>query len=84
LLLWLGVDYPKSHDVGGLAVRVLAERALACEPAFGTWLEEFSTDLAAKRAPSFYCEEDYSSEDATLAAEGAERILTWVTGMVAS
>lgn len=82
VLLWLGVDFPKSHDVGGLVARVATQRGVVVEPDFLAWLEELSTELAFKRAPSFYCEAEYSEEDAMPAREGAAKILAWARTLV--
>jgi hypothetical protein len=47
-------------------------------------LEELSTELAFKRAPSFYCEAEYSDEDARPARDGAAKVLAWARALLPS
>jgi HEPN domain-containing protein len=77
LLCELGVDYPKSHDVAPLFSEIARKKGLEIKEGFLKWLEKTSADLASKRAPAFYAEEDYGYEDAKEAKESAEKVLTF-------
>ncbi len=82
MLLWLGVDFPKTHDIGATLRTVLGERRIDVEQDFASWIEAFSADLARKRAPSFYCEQDFEEHDARSAIEGAVRMLAWADALI--
>lgn len=59
----LGIDYPKVHDAGFVFAREAGKR-LKLDTATISEIERISRWLAEARAPSFYVERDFSSEDA--------------------
>lgn len=75
LLKMMGVEYPKSHDVGGIFGRVCVERGLKVESKKLTELRDVSSYLADERAPAFYLERIYDKKDADRAKTDAEKVL---------
>jgi hypothetical protein len=74
VLAQLGVDYPKIHDVAPVVRKVFKDRDIHEYDEFIIWLVEFSYELAVKRAPAFYHEEEYEEDDARTSVEGAKRV----------
>ncbi len=71
----LGVDYPKSHDVGKLLSQVAKEKQCPLEEKILQRFARVSESLAEMRGPSFYGEEDYSIDQARDAFEEARFVL---------
>jgi HEPN domain-containing protein len=59
----LGIDYPKVHDAGFVFVKE-AGKKLQFDKNTLTEIERISRWLSEARAPSFYGERDFTSEDA--------------------
>ncbi len=75
ILVEVGVDYPKQHDVAPLVAAVLVARWPEFDAqAFGE-LRDASRELAAKRAPALYAEIDCSQEEAERALSTAEKVM---------
>jgi HEPN domain-containing protein len=70
----LGIDYPKVHDAGLLFVKE-AGRKLNFNKTTLTEIERISRWLAEARAPSFYGERDFTSEDAKKALKDAAFVI---------
>lgn len=77
LLKIMGVEYPKSHDVGGTFRRVCIDRGLEVEPEELDELKNISSHLAKERSDAFYMEKIYDKQDADKAKAGAERVLNF-------
>ena len=75
LLKMMGVEYPKSHDVGAIFGRVCVERGLEVESKKLAELGDISLYLANERAPAFYVERIYDKKDADRAKADAEKVL---------
>lgn len=71
----LGIDYPKVHDAGLLFVKE-AGKKLNFNKNTLTEIERISRWLAEARAPSFYGERDFTSEDAKKAFKDAAFVIT--------
>lgn len=71
----LGIDYPKVHDAGLLFVNE-AGKKLNFNKNTLTEIERISRWLAEARAPSFYGERDFTSEDAKKAFKDAAFVIT--------
>lgn len=78
LLIQMGKDYPKVHDVAPLVASILREKKLAPAGEFLDWLLEFSAHLASRRAPAFYFEQEYSRADAEEAVAGTHKLFDFV------
>ena len=72
LLLHLGGDYPREHDVAPAFVRLVGGRGLAVDPDRLERLARASADLARKRAPALYAEIACTAEHARAAVAAAE------------
>lgn len=70
----LGIDYPKVHDAGFVFVKE-AGRKLQFDKNTLTEIERISRWLSEARAPSFYGERDFTSEDAKKAFDDAGFVL---------
>jgi HEPN domain-containing protein len=81
LLALVGVEYPKSHDVGAVFVQhariVFPDLA---EDVAGE-IVRVSAELARKRAPAFYFEEEHDEVDARTAMGQASRIVAIGQGL---
>jgi HEPN domain-containing protein len=53
LLKLMGVEYPKTHDVGDTFARVCREKHIGVEEDILTEMQQISRQLAAERAPAF-------------------------------
>jgi HEPN domain-containing protein len=82
LLNELGIDYPKEHDVAPLFSEVVRRKKVEVKEDFLEWLKKVSADLASKRAPAFYCEMDYTNDQAEEAREWAEKVLAFGKGLM--
>ncbi|MFZ3058273.1 MAG: HEPN domain-containing protein [Candidatus Methanoperedens sp.] len=70
----LGIDYPKVHDAGFVFVKE-AGKKLRFDKNTLTEIERISRWLSEARAPSFYGERDFTSEDAKKAFDDAGFVL---------
>ena len=77
LLKMMGVEYPKSHDVGGVFRRICIEMGLKVNSEKLDELEQISSDLAEDRAPAFYMERAYSKQEADKAKDDAGKVLNF-------
>jgi len=74
----LGVDYPRIHDVAPVLVAQLRKkRSLECDEVLDE-IERISLWLSQARAPAFYGEREYGSEDASLAQRDAQFVVDQV------
>ncbi len=71
----LGIDYPKVHDAGLLFVSE-AGKKLPFDKTTLIEIEKISRWLSEARAPSFYGERDFTSEDAKKAFKDAAFVIT--------
>lgn len=71
----LGVDYPKSHDVGLVLVQHARTKQCSVGDDVLDRIAKASSWLASHRSPSFYGEGDYSQADAGRAYEEAKFVL---------
>ena len=77
LLKTMGVEYPKSHDVGGLFGLICTEMGFKVEPQELAELKNISSYLADARAPAFYMERIYDKQSADKARADAEKVLNF-------
>lgn len=70
----LGIDYPKVHDAGFVFIKEAGKKLSLAEKTLKE-IERISRWLAEARAPSFYGERDFSTEDADKAFQDAEFVL---------
>jgi len=81
LLKIMGVEYPKSHDVGKIFERVCMEKGFRIEQTVLDELNRISSDLASKRGPAFYMEEIFEKQDAEKAKADAEVVLNFARSL---
>ena len=67
----LGVDYPRVNDVAPVFSEQVRQKRRAADAREQERIEEVSLWLAQARAPAFYFEREYRSEDAQQAAQDA-------------
>ncbi len=79
----LGIDYPKVHDAG-LVFVMEAGKNLSFDKSTLTEIERVSRWLSEARAPSFYGERDFTSEDAKKAFEDAAFVLEEIKAAIRS
>lgn len=77
----LGIDYPKVHDTGFVFIKEAGKKLSLTEKTLKE-IERTSRWLAEARAPSFYGERDFSSEDAKKAFQDAEFVLKEIKGAI--
>lgn len=70
----LGIDYPKVHDAGFVFVKEAGNKLHFKKDSLQQ-IERISRWLSEARAPSFYGERDFTSEDAKKAFEDADYVL---------
>ena len=76
LLKLMGVESPKTHDVGDTFAKICTEKKIAIESEKLVEIQRISHQLARDRAPAFYMEKEYSQEQASQALQSAETVLT--------
>lgn len=74
-LKFLGVDYPKVHDVGLIFSREAKNKGASFSEDIFRRIQEVSKWLAEARAPAFYGERYYTKKDADKAYEDAVFVL---------
>jgi HEPN domain-containing protein len=77
LLKMIGVEYPKSNDVGGVFGLICMEMGFKVEPQELAELKDISSYLADARAPAFYMERIYDKQSADKAKADAEKVLNF-------
>lgn len=77
----LGIDYPKVHDAGFVFVLEAGKRLNFKENTLKE-IERISKWLSEARAPSFYGEKDFTSEDAKRAFKDAAFVLGEVNAAI--
>ena len=76
LLKLIGVESPKSHDVGDTFAKICREKKIAIEGEKLAEMQRISHQLTRDRAPAFYMEKEYTQEQASQALQSAETVLT--------
>lgn len=76
VLKFLGVDYPKVHDVSKIFTRRIKEKLPDIDKNTLVKIEKVSMWLGEARGPSFYFERDYTAGDAQKAFEDATFVFT--------
>jgi HEPN domain-containing protein len=74
VLSLLGADYPKTHDVGEVFASCVRERLPDVDERALEDVVRVSADLARKRAPAFYFEEESDQPAAEASIAQAERV----------
>ncbi len=77
----LGIDYPKVHDAGFVFVLETSKKLNFKENSLEE-IERISKWLSEARAPSFYGEKDFTSEDAKKAFRDAAFVLEEVKAAI--
>ena len=77
LINLMGVEYPRTHDVGPVLADLLLQHLPDVPQAVIAELQDISRTLARKRAPAFYFEQDESEATAREAAAWAHKVLQW-------
>ncbi len=77
----LGIDYPKVHDAGFVFVREAGNKLRFKEDSLSE-IERISKWLSEARAPSFYGERDFTSEDAKKAFEDAAFVFSEIKAAI--
>ncbi len=70
----LGIDFPKVHDAGYVFTKEVGKKLVFQESSLKE-IERISKWLAEARAPSFYGERDFTSEDSKRAYNDASFVL---------
>lgn len=78
LLIILGIEYPKKHDVGAVFYEQAQAKGVKIKEKNLEKIKFISSQLAKEREASFYMEKDYMKEEAEEASEGAEFVLSQV------
>lgn len=81
LLKMMAIDYPKVHDVGGVFEEAIEKRKIKIAKKTIKNILKISTELAKKRAPTFYYEEEYDQKEAKKAEKEAFWILKFAQKM---
>jgi HEPN domain-containing protein len=76
LLKLMGVESPKTHDVGDTFAKICTEKKIDIKGRELTEMQQISHQLAQDRAPAFYMEKEYTREQANQALQSAEKVLT--------
>lgn len=77
ILFEMCIDYPKVHDVASIFLNAVKKKKIDVDGKFSEWLKKFSADLATKRAPAFYFEDEYTEKDARSSLEGAKKVFNF-------
>ena len=76
LLKLMGVESPKTHDVGDTFAKVCAEKRIEMQSEKLAEIQQISHRLARDCGPAFYTEKEYTREQAHCALQSAESVLT--------
>jgi HEPN domain-containing protein len=82
VLLHLGADYPRVHDVMPALLALLRQRGVRFDPERLARIERASADLADKRAPALYLEIVCTEELARSAVQAAEDAFAFACELV--
>ncbi|MBI4677727.1 MAG: HEPN domain-containing protein [Elusimicrobia bacterium] len=75
VLRFVGLDYPKRHDVADLFVDAARQRPLPLDSKTLDSIRRISKDLAEQRGLAFYMEKEFGREEAARAVQGADAVL---------
>lgn len=81
-LKFLGIDYPKAHDVGFIFFKEAKNRGLHLSEATFLRIQEASKWLAEARGPAFYVEKNYGKEEAMKAYDDALFVLKTIKNVM--
>jgi HEPN domain-containing protein len=81
ILKMIGIEYPKSHDIGPAFTHVCIERNFDVDPEKLIKIKDISKNLAEKRGPAFYAERIYTQEDAEKAKADAEFVMNFAESL---
>jgi len=84
LLIILGIEYPKIHDVGTVFYEQVKAKGVKIEEKDLEKIKFISSQLTKEREASFYMEKDYIKEEAEEASEGAEFVFSQIKKLVKS
>lgn len=84
LLIILGIEYPKIHNVGTVFYEQVKAKGVKIEEKDLEKIKFISSQLTKEREASFYMEKDYIQEEAEEALEGAEFVFSLVNKLVES
>ena len=76
LLKLMGVESPKTHDVGDTFAKVCTDKNIAIESEKLAEMQRISHQLGRNYAPAFYMVKDHTQEQASQALQSAETVLT--------
>lgn len=82
IIVHLGADYPREHDVVPALLRIMQQRAVPFDAARMEELRRVSAILATQRAPALYAEIICTQQDAAAAEAGAEDAFRLAVEMV--
>ena len=82
LLIILGIEYPKIHDVGTVFYEQAKAKGIKIEEKDLEKIKFVSSQLAKEREASFYMEKDYIKEEAKEASEGAQFVFSKINKAV--
>jgi HEPN domain-containing protein len=80
-LKYLGVEYPKVHDVAPVFTQEVRRKLQVKDHKVLERIEDISLWLSQTRAPSFYFEHDYGQADAQRALQDATFVLEQLRSM---
>jgi HEPN domain-containing protein len=81
-LKFLGVDYPKVHDVGYVFIKEAKNKGMQLSEDNFMKIQEASKWLTEARAPAFYAEKNYSKDDALRAYEDAVFVIQTIKNVI--
>jgi HEPN domain-containing protein len=81
LLKMVGVEYPKSHDVGTVFELACIQSGIEVDNVDMISIKQISFELAKDRAPAFYIEKIYSRDYAEKAKADAEFVLNFAEAL---
>ena len=84
LLIILGIEYPKIHDVGTVFYEQAKAKGVKIEEKDLEKIKFISSQLTKEREASFYMEKDYIKEEAEEAKEDAEFVFSQIKKLVKS
>jgi HEPN domain-containing protein len=82
LLIILGIEYPKIHDVGTVFYEQVKAKGVKIEEKDLEKIKFISSQLTKEREASFYMEKDYIKEEAEEAKEDAEFVFSQINKVV--
>jgi HEPN domain-containing protein len=81
-LKFLGVDYPKVHDVGYVFIKEAKNKGMQLSEDNFMKIQEASKWLTEARASAFYAEKNYSKDDALRAYEDAVFVIQTIKNVI--